>query len=264
VGAVIAGQILARASGSEGFGYSLLIACGLLVISWLFLAATREPSTPMPVEVEGLKRPRTTEIMRLIMRQDSHFRWFLAGRLFSMVALTGYAFYTVYAVSKLGVSAAEIGVMTGVLMAAQLVANVGMGWLGDHWEHRPVMVVGLLSLGLSALLAWWAPSSGWFYLVFILTALGNVAIWTIGMAMTLEFGREEERPLYIGLSSTLLAPVNILAPFIGGWVAAGFGYPAVFLLSAVAGLAAAGIFQLLVPRHKPQVKVSFLDERRSV
>jgi len=264
IGSVIAGQILARVSGGRGFGYSLLISSGLLVISWFFLAATREPLSPVPTETEGFKRPPASAVMRLIMRQDNHFRWFMVGRFFSMIALTGYAFYTVYAVSKLGVSKAEIGVMTGGLMAAQLLANLGMGWVGDRLGHRPVMVVGLISLTLGALLAWRAPGAGWFYLVYVLTALGSVAIWTVGMIMTLEFGREEERPLYIGLSATLLAPVNILAPFAGGWIAAAFGYPSVFLLSAAAGLIAVLIFQLLVPRHKPQTRVSFLDERRPV
>ena len=42
-----------------------------------------------------------------------------------------------------------------------------------------------LSPAASALVAWWAPSYEWFYLVVILAGIANVAVWTVGLAMTL-------------------------------------------------------------------------------
>ena len=35
----------------------------------------------------------------------------------------------------------------------------------------------------------------------------------------LEFGEEEDRPAYIGLANTLIAPFTFLAPVLGGWLA---------------------------------------------
>jgi MFS family permease len=98
------------------------------------------------------------------------------------------------------------------------------------------MAVGLLASILSALLAWWAPSAAWFFPVMILTGIANVAIWTISIAMIQQFGREEQRPIYIGLSNTLVAPFTILAPFLGGWLAELNGYTSAFSASAVFGL----------------------------
>jgi len=190
--------------------------------------------------------PRAIEIWG----RDVDFRWFLLARIVSQIAFMGNAFYAVYAVDKLGMNVLQMGWLTGILMGTQVVANALMGWIGDRWSHRPVMIFGMLAAALSALLAWWAPTPGWFVLVYVLYAIGNVALWMIAMAMTMQFGSEAERPIYIGMSNTLIAPAAILAPFVGGWLAELSGYPATFLASALAGLAAAGLFYFRV-RGKP-------------
>ena len=57
------------------------------------------------------------------------------------------------------------------------------------------------------------------------------------MAMTVEFGTEEQRPIYIGLSNTLTAPAAIVGPLIGGWIADTAGFHATFITSAALGAA---------------------------
>jgi MFS family permease len=253
VGAVLAGIILARSNGTKGFGFNFLLAVAMFAISWVFVALTREPSSQFP----DYEHPASTSLsgsLRQILKKDRNFRGFLLARIFSQLSLMGYAFYSFYAVNHYGVSTVTIGLMTGVLMAANVLANVAMGWLGDRWGHRRIMEAGLIAMAFGALLAWWAPSPGWFYLVFILAALGNVSIWTVGLSMTLEYGTEAERPAYIGLANTLVAPVNILVPFLGGWLAQVYGYPAAFAASAAGGLVAAGIFHFVVEDQKSRLQ----------
>jgi len=62
----------------------------------------------------------------------------------------------------------------------------------------------------------------------------------------MDFGTEAERPTYIGMSNTLIAPANILAPFLGGWLAQLWGYPSAFLASAAGGLLAISVFHFRV------------------
>jgi predicted MFS family arabinose efflux permease len=111
-------------------------------------------------------------------------------------------------------------------------------------------------------MAWQAVSLGWFYPIMILTGMANVAIWTIPLTLTAEFGDETERPIYIGLSNTLIAPATILAPIIGGWLADQFGYPVMFLCTAVAGLLTLLIFIFFFkePRTSRKIRVSELLE----
>jgi MFS family permease len=127
-------------------------------------------------------------------------------------------------------------VLTSASMIAQVVANLFMGWIGDRKSHYWVMSIGLASATMSALLAWQAISVGWFFLVVIFSGIANVAIWTISMAMTLEFGRPEERQAYIGLANTLIAPITILSPILGGWLADRAGYPITFFASGLCGV----------------------------
>jgi len=119
-----------------------------------------------------------------------------------------------------------------------------------------MLVIGALAIMLSSLLAWWAPSLLWFYPVFILAGLANVAIWTIGMAITVEFGTEPERPTYIGLSNTLGAPITILAPLLGGWLADTVSYPAMFMLAASLGLATTVLLVFFVKDPRKQNPVA--------
>jgi MFS family permease len=246
--AFLAGVVLGSLPSPQDFILCFLLCSAAMVISWWFLYLTREQASP-PAEGAAIVSPITRQFwsrMRSIMRRDHNFRWFMVGRAFSQLAGMGFAFYTVYAVNQQGVSEIGVGAMTTTLLVVQVLGNVLMGWMSDRWSRKGVMEIGLLAAALSALLAWWAPSSGWFYLVYALAAVGNVAIWTIGIAMSLEFGTESERPAYIGLSNTLLAPVAILAPFLGGWLANRAGYPATFLASAVGAFLATLVFWLFV------------------
>ncbi len=242
--AIAAGYLLSNLASPLDFTLLFLFASIAMGISWLAIAQTREPITAPeapPEDRQGFRKKIT-----LILKQDTNFRWFLAVRMMSQVALMGFAFYTVYAVTELGMDEITVGILTGVLLGTQIVANPLMGWLGDRLGHRLLMMVGLIAASLSGLLAWLAPGPAWFYLVFILAGVANVSVWTIGLAMILDFGTPADRPAYIGLANTLIAPVTILAPILGGLLAEIYGYPAAFIASAIAGLATAVVIRSLV------------------
>ncbi len=137
----------------------------------------------------------------------------------------GFAFYIVYGLRRFGMSDLTAGLLTAAVTITSTIANAVMGWLGDRLGHRAMLIAGSIAVTLSSLIAWGAPSLNWMYLVFILSGLANVAYWTIGMAITTEFGTEETRPTYIGLSNTLVAPFTIIAPLLGGWIADSGRFP---------------------------------------
>ena len=249
LGAVTAGYILKQKESPLDFTLCFLIASTAMVVSFLILAQTREPDT-IPDELHDSMSDYWSYLGQ-ILRRDRRFRWFLIARMISQIAIMGSAFYTVFAVSQHGASELSVGWMTALLLAVQIFTNPLMGWLGDRWSHRGVMEIGLLAAILSCLLAWKAPNPNWFYLVFALFGIANTAVWTIGIAMIMKFGNDTERPYYIGLANTLVAPATILAPFLGGWLADLGGYPAAFLASAAGGVAAMLIFHWLVRDPSP-------------
>jgi MFS family permease len=173
-------------------------------------------------------------------------------RLLSQFATMGFAFYIVYGLRRFAMDEVTAGFLTAALTVTQTAANLGMGWLGDRFGHRAMLVAGSLAVTASSLLAWGARSLAWLYPVIILSGLANVAYWTIGMAITVEFGTEETRPTYIGLSNTLVAPFTIIAPLIGGWIADAFSFQATFMVSAVGGLVIAVLLLWLVRDPRPR------------
>lgn len=250
--AVLAGVLLERMPYPINYALCFLFAGIAMFISFGFLSLVREQEKDV-AEINP-DQTRIWNQMIKILRADVNMRWFLIVRMLSQIAVMAFAFFTVYAVRNLGMSEGVAGIMAAVSMFGQIIANPLMGWLGDRWSHAAVMKAGLLAAVFSALIAWLAPSLGWFYLVFILAGVANVAIWTIGLAMTLEFGTEAERPVYIGMANTLIAPATILAPLIGGWLADTAGFQATFLASALSGIITIVVMHQMLRDPRPRLR----------
>ncbi len=244
VGVVAAGFILEKFEPPLNYTLCFLLASLILIISWFFLAMTREQKVAPPI-VES-HRPGFWRSVWGILRKDANFRWFTVARICFQLATMGFAFYSVYVVRQYDASESQVGIMTGVLTMTQMLVHPLVGWLGDRWSHRMAMSVGSLAAVLSVGIAFSARSVAWFYPAFALAGIANVTYWTNGMAMTLEFGRAEERPMYVGLLNTLIGPTALLAPIFGGKLADLYGYPAAFAASAVGGLLAMGMLVMAV------------------
>jgi MFS family permease len=242
--AVLAGVILLHVEYPYNFALCFFLASVMMALSWVFLWYAREPAHE-PKHTETTPR-LFWENVRGIMRHDGNFRWFLIARTLGQVAYVAISFYTIYAVREYGMDEQTAGIMTSVLLFAMTLANPVIGWMGDRFGHRRVFSTGLSLMVLSAGLAIIAPGIGWFYLVFALAGCAQAVLWTTTMAMTVEFGGESERPYYIGLGNTLIAPVTILAPFIGGWLVDVAGFHTMFAMTVVAGVIAVAVLQALV------------------
>ena len=96
-----------------------------------------------------------------------------------------------------------------------------------------MMILGGTAAAISSALAWFAPSLNWFYPIFILSGFANVSIWTNAMTMSTSFSSEADRPMYIGIAQTIVAPSAIIAPLIGGWIADTAGFVTTFSTSTI-------------------------------
>ena len=229
--AVGAGYLLDWYDTPKSFVYCFLIAAALFTFSWLALAMTREPHD-MEKKIELFNPPLWQETKRII-KQDANFNWFLVARVLSQFATMGFSFYIIYALRQFQMNTITAGYLTASLTISQTVANVGMGWLGDRFGHRSMLILGAVAAAVSSVLAWFAPSINWFFPIFILMGFANVSIWTNGMTMSTSFSSEAERPMYIGIAQTIVAPATIIAPIIGGWIADTAGFIPTFSISAV-------------------------------
>lgn len=249
--AIAAGYLLDSLASPWNFAACFFIASIFFAISWVALALTREPEDTEKVIPE--EKTHFWDDSKKVLKKDSNFNWFLIARFLSQFATMGFSFYIIYALRRFNMDAVTAGFLTATLTISQTVANIGMGWIGDRIGHRAMLILGAFSALASSALAWFAPSIIWFYPIFILTGLANVSIWTIGMTMTVDFGNESERPIYIGLSQTLTAPATIIAPILGGFIVDSSGFNPIFIISVVLSAIMISILVFLVkePRtHK--------------
>lgn len=251
IGAVLSGIILSKLEAPFDFSTCFFIASALYLISWFFLNATKEPKRSI-IESEEPPSPIRKDVQR-ILKTDPTFRNFLISRIISQFGMMAFAFYTVYAVTILKMGTITIGIMTSVLMITQFIANPVLGKIADSWSRKWVLVLGGLAAATSSLLALIIKDTTAFSLVFILYGISATCFWTIGMAISLEFGNEQDRPTYVGMTNTLISPSTILVPLLGGFLADFFGYPVTFIVSAFFGIISAMTLAWLVkdPASKP-------------
>ncbi|HVP21396.1 MAG TPA: MFS transporter [Anaerolineaceae bacterium] len=247
-GAIAAGFILENFTQPYNYSICFLIASFCFAASWISLNTTRE--APHAIRTTGFIALPFWESITTILKKDPAFRWYLIVRNLAQFGTMAFAFYTVYAVRQHGMSEFTVGVMTSVLLITQTIANPLLGWLADRWNRRYILEAGAIAAGISSLLAWRATDASPFLVIFILTGIANTVSWGIGIAFTLSFGSDEERPTYVGLANTLVAPSAILAPLIGGFLADRAGYPVTFVAATVASLATAIILHFFV--HDPR------------
>ncbi len=163
-----------------------------------------------------------------------------------------------FAVSALklgGLSNAEAGAEAAVLAVASTAGNFLWGSIGDVRGHKLVMTLGCVCALFAALFALGARGFLPYALVFLLMGLNLAATNLAGYTLIAEFGPERRRPTYIALASVAYAPFAVGTPLLAGWLADAWGYRLVFILSALAGVAATLCFIYWVPnpRHRPAV-----------
>ncbi len=231
--AAVAGVILASMPFPQSVGLLGVLCFAAMVISYIFLGLSVEP----PQETAP-QQPFLTFIRGIgpLLRRDKTFRSYLVCRAAIALGLTGHSFLTAAALERFHPPAAEVGVFTGVLLGAQALANIGLGALADRWGHKQVLELST-ALGMAALLmAMAAPQLSWFVPIFVLVGAAQAGYTLSGFTLIFAFSPPTERPIYIGVANTALAPVAALGPILAGWLAAVFSYGVVFAALAAIGM----------------------------
>lgn len=249
-GALIASYILARVVFPNGFALLFLLTAISLLVAFVFMSRTYEPESEPQDVVKSLPWREFGMRLREVLRQDPNFRWFLLGRGLTSLSLTVISFFTIFGIRRYAMTPEFASAMTSVLLVSQTLSSTFVGLAGDRWGHRRVLIFGNLITVLSIAIALAAPDTSWFYLVFAMTGVVNATQWATIMTITVQFSSVAQRPIYIGLANTLIAPVTILAPIIGGWLIDGVSFELTFGIFALAGLLSMIVY--LVPMQDPR------------
>jgi MFS family permease len=238
-GAVVIGLVLERWPYPQNFALLFGLAFGAMAISWLGLVLNREPANSSVHSSASL----AAYLRRLpgILRGDSNFARYICAMAVARTGTMAGGFFLVYGVERFQLSGADVGLLTGVLIGGQALLNPLWGMLGDRRGHKVVLVGGTFALTLAAASVWLAPAWLWLVVAFALLGAFLSADTSSFLNIILEFCADEDRPTYIGLTNTLLAPVITLAPLLGGWLAVQLGYRPMFALAALLACLGVGL-----------------------
>ena len=231
-GAALAGWFLTHFDFPMKYALCFFTATVFQFLSWTCLSLTREPESETVKEHKGLRE--YFKKLPAVLQRDQNYLVFLISRSVMNLGLMSAGFYIVYGVERFSLSGATVGGLTALLVGVQAILNLTLGAIGDRYGHKIVLAAGALSMALAALtaLVWQAPLALW--VIFILLGAASSADAVAGFSIIIEFGSPEDRPTYIGLTNTLLAPARSLSPILGGWLAASLGYSWLFGAALVA------------------------------
>ena len=143
-------------------------------------------------------------------------------------------FYTVYALRAWAAPAVAGGGVHRAAGGRNGRRHAGLAWLADHAGHRLVILGGMAATLGANVMALASPTLSAYGLVFVLAGIQQAALSVSNMPVLLEFApSDDERPIYMGLGATSLAPVAFAAPLVAGLLADALGFRAVFVVAIV-------------------------------
>ena len=267
VGAYFVGRILVNHAFPSNYALLFFLAFGFMIISWGGLALTREPASEATKKVA----PLILYLGRLstVLKRDRNYRRYLISK--SLVNLGGMSagFFAVYGKELFSLDGRGVGLLTAVLVGTQAVLNPLWGLLADRFGHKAVLaaaaffvvlaplsalflggVAGFdplspqnadalaLQGGTSASPSIWGTVPFGLLLTFVFLGAYAAADHTSSLNIILEFSAPQDRPTYVGLTNTVLAPILIGAPILGGWLAGAISFPALFSVALSVGVIA--------------------------
>lgn len=242
--------------------YVILFLCTFLgflgsIVSFLWV---REKPAP---EVKGRRRTLGSYLGSLpaIWRGNRSFARVMKARFCLGFIFLSMPFFVLHARENIGVDLGTVGIFVSAQMLGSLVGSAMAGRLSDRTGNRAVVIIAVLAAFLTptaALALTWARALGAailaaraFPLVYFFAGMTFGAGYIGFTNYVIDVAPQVERPTYIGLSNTLMAPFAFLSTA-GGILATVLGYEAVFALSAAVGLlGVVQSFRLVEPRRQP-------------
>ncbi len=207
---------------------------------------------PRPIDERALegakesrpgKRPRlVTPLFLLVMA--STFAYFLAvGALIPVLPL--------YVEGPLGYDEFQVGLVVGVFSITAVILRPIAGRLGDERGRRILLIGGGLIVGVSVLGYTLVSSLAPLIFFRLLTGVGEAFFYTGAASVINDLAPEERRGEAISYFSLALFLGIGLGPVVGELVLEQFSFDAVWVVAAVAALAA-GVIGIPLPDTRPE------------
>ena len=189
------------------------------------------------------------------MHQTSSRAWWALGALnFSILAVTLDA--TVLSVAlptlaeALHASESDLQWFSAGYLLILAAAVLPVGFLGDRFGRKSMLVCSLALFGLGSAACAFAPSANVFTIARVVLGFAGAGITVMAMSALTYLFNAEERPKAVGLYEAANFVGLPLGPILGGWMLAHFWWGWIFLINVPLVLIALVIVIFLVPESR--------------
>jgi len=198
------------------------------------------------------RRPVFAYLRRLpeVFRANRNFKYFIISSAFLVVGNMPIGFFTVYALRTFSADESMIGQFTLSMLMTQAVSALISGFIVDRYGNKRALMIAAFGMLGATLWALAAPTLGWFRLVYVFLGANVGTELMARYNISAEYGPAEQRPTYVALMNTVLAPVYLSA-LAAGMVSDLFGYRTLFFVAAV--FSVVGIFLLMARVRDPRI-----------
>jgi MFS family permease len=161
----------------------------------------------------------------------------------------------VLAQSRIELSGERLGWLTAAFGLSQGLVNLAFGWLADRRGFRAAFLWAMAIWIASAALLLAAHDFGATLAGFVGLGAGLGGFMMAGQNLVLEFGSRANLPMRIAVANSAAELVGVVAPLLGGVLAAAFSYPVAIATAIVFKLLAFLLTLVWVeePRHRGNV-----------
>ncbi|MCK8817231.1 MFS transporter [Natroniella sulfidigena] len=219
-------------------GFILLFALAFIskMISYLFLVFIKEPAYNIEQKEEGTIE-YLQHLKEILQSQNNYRNYILAAILVQFIGMSN-GLFTVAGIERLDLSVEVandlVGTFTIISIASKSLTNILWGYVGDNYGHKLVILLAAVFNATGVLVAFFAQQRFAFYLVFVLTGIALGGNSVSFMTIIPDFCPElEERPLYIGLTNTIVGLTVTIISLLGGLLVDLYNYRLVFAITFV-------------------------------
>ena len=235
----------------NGYASTFLMAFVLTSIGLSLLMLVREPEPPT-IRARAKLGGRLREIPAMLRADPALTRFYIAAALAALGTMA-VPFYILFAGERIGLSGTTLGILSTAFLLAQTGANLAWGSLADRYGNRIVFIssVGLWAVSTLALL--FTHDMIGLALVFAGLGAGQGGFQNSNQNIVVEFGARDDLPMRIAMLNTATSLMMALGPLMGGLIARGLSFTALFSFS-IAVLAGAVLTMLFVDEPRKRRK----------
>jgi MFS family permease len=221
-----------------GFASCFTLGIVVLIIGILPFAAIDEPVASPNIAADPHEGHFLQDGLKA-WRAEKAFRILVMSQFAGAAAMLAQPFYVLQYSHSFTLTGAIVAQFTAISVVSAALSSLVWGYVADHFGNKIVLIFGAMLGFVGPALVALNPPAAAYNAVFMMLAFSGSALMLAGYNSVIEYaGASSAVPFYTTVFNTILTPIRVLGPIVGGLLADTVGYNIVFILAAVLGLVA--------------------------